>query len=193
MSIALAMVCLSLVLSACSGSKQSFKTTDITGSSIGGDSELLDHNGTLRHLADFRGRVLVVTFGFTNCPDVCPTTLLTLAQARKALGPDRQAVQVIMITADPNRDTAQVMSRYVTSFDPEFIGLIPTEAQLERVAKQFKVFIRRNTPDTNGFYTVDHTAASFVFDRQGRIRLFVPHHFTSEDWAADLRTLLLTG
>jgi len=108
----------------------------------------------------------------------------------KTLGKDADAVQVIMITVDPARDTQQVMAQYVTSFDPRFIGLVPTEEALHQVAGEFKVFINRNEPDASGFYTVDHTAASFVFDRSGRIRLFVPHEFSSDGWAADLRVLL---
>lgn len=184
---------LSLTLSACSRPPSAFKATDITGSKIGGDFALPDQNGNLRRSDEFRGKLLVVFFGFTNCPDVCPTTLSTLAQAMKALGPDSDAVQVIMITADPARDTQKVISQYVPSFDPRFIGLVPGEEALKQVASQFKVFINRNKPNESGYYTVDHTAASFVFDRGGRIRLFVPHDFSGNDWAADLRVLLREG
>lgn len=181
---------LSLLLVACSPSPPTFKATDITGSNIGGGFALPDHNGDLRRLWDFRGKVVIVFFGFTSCPDVCPTTLSTLAQAMKNLGSDADAVQVILITVDPARDTQRVMSQYVTSFDPRFIGLIPSEEALQQVAGDFKVFINRNKPDASGFYTVDHIASSFVFDRSGRIRLLAPYRFSSEDWAADLRVLL---
>lgn len=172
-----------------------FKATDITGSAIGGEFELTDHRGAVRRLADFRGKLVVVFFGFTNCPDVCPTTLHSLSQVTKALGPDAKSVQVMMITVDPPRDTQQIMSQYVTAFDPSFIGLIPSEEELKQVASQFKLFISKNKPNESGFYSVDHTAASFVFDRQGRIRLFIahPHDANIDDWVADLRTLLREG
>jgi len=186
-------VCLSLALSACSKTPPvQFKYTDITGSAIGGEFALMDHGGTVRRLADFRGKLVIVFFGFTNCPDVCPTTLYTLSQVTKALGPDANQVQVVMVTVDPPRDTQKVLSQYATAFDPSFIGLIPSEEELKQIANQFKLFISRNKPNESGFYAVDHTSASFVFDRQGRIRLFVahPHDSKIEDWVADLRTLL---
>ena len=192
-AITFALLMPALVISACSKPPPAFKATDITGSNIGGDFELPAHDGKVRRLTDFRGKLVVVFFGFTSCPDVCPTTLYTLAQALKALGPDGDAVQVIMITADPARDTQAVMSRYVPSFDPRFIGLVPNEDTLKQVAGQFKVYINRNKPDANGYYSVDHTASSYVFDRSGRIRLFVRHDFSSDDWAADLRMLLREG
>lgn len=188
---AVAIAALSLLLVACSPSRPSFKATDITGSDIAaGGFELPDHNGKLRRLDEFRGKIVVVFFGFTSCPDVCPTTLLVLAKAIRNLGPDAGAVQVIMITVDPARDTQQVMAKYVPSFDPRFIGLAPDEEALRRVAGQFKVFVNRNRPNDAGFYTVDHSASAFVFDSQGRIRLFVPHEFSSNEWAADLSALL---
>ena len=187
---AIAVALLVAALTGCPAPSSGFKATDITGSGIGGDFELPAHDGKVRRLADFRGKVVVVFFAFTNCPDVCPTTLSTLAQAVKALGPDGDNVQVIMISADPARDTPKVMSQYVPAFDPRFIGLIPSEEALKQVAAQFKVYINRNRPDANGNYSVDHTAASFVIDRGGRTRLYVPHTFTSQDWVADLKTLL---
>jgi protein SCO1/2 len=185
-----------LALSACSKAPVvQFKATDITGSAIGGEFVLTDHGGTVRRLADFRGKLVVVFFGFTNCPDVCPTTLHALSQVTKALGPDAKSLQVLFITVDPSRDTQQIMSQYVTAFDPSFMGLVPSEEELKQVASQFKLFISRGKPNESGFYTVDHTAASFVFDRQGRIRLFVahPHDANIDDWVADLRLLLREG
>ena len=183
----------SLALSACSKtSPAQFKARDITGSSIGGDFELSDHSGQIRNLASFQGKLLVIFFGFANCPDVCPTTLYALAQVIKALGPDANSVQIAMITVDPDRDTQQVMSAYVTAFNPSFLGLVPTEKSLNALSDQFKLVINRNKPNVSGFYTVDHTAAAFVFDRQGRIRLFVPHphDLNVADLADDLRILL---
>jgi len=179
-----------LALAACSPPSPAFKSTDITGSGIGGDFELTDHSGTRRTLEDFRGRLVVVFFGFTSCPDVCPTTLMTLAQAMKQLGPDADQVQVVMITVDPSRDTQKTLSQYVTSFDPRFIALVPGEEELKQVASRFKIYINRNKPNAGGFYTVDHTTSAFVFDRSGRIRLFVPHEFSGQMWAEDLRMLL---
>ncbi len=187
----LAMLCLPLALAACSDPPaRRFKSTDITNGPIRGDFELSDHQGNIRRLADFRGKLVVVFFGFTSCPDVCPTTLYKLSEAMKRLGKDAGAVQVLMITVDPPRDTREVVAKYVPSFDPRFIGLVPTGEQLEQVAGEFKAFVSRNQPNDAGYYTVDHTAASFVFDRRGRARLLVPHDFSGEDWAADLHALL---
>lgn len=188
--IAVAAAAVSLLLVAYSPATPAFKATDITGGRMGGGFTLSDHNGSVRRLTDFRGKLVVVFFGYTSCPDVCPTTLSTLAEAVKKLGPDADQVQVLMITVDPARDTRQVMAQYVTSFDSRFIGLIPSEDALRQLAGEFKVFINRNKPDANGFCTVDHSTGSFVFDGSGRIRLLVPHDFSSEDWAADLRALL---
>lgn len=192
-SFTLAALWLLLGLAACSKPPQSFKSTDITGSQIGGDFALPDHNGNLRRSVEFRGKLVVVFFGFTSCPDVCPTTLQTLAGAMKTLGPDSDLVQVIMITADPARDRQKVLAQYVTSFDSRFIGLVPTEEALKQVAGQFKAYVSRNKPGPGGFYSVDHTAAFYVFDRNGRIRLLVPPGVNSEDIAADLRLLMREG
>ncbi len=190
---ALAAVIFPLSLAACSPTLPQFKATDITGSRIGGTFELPDHNGRTQRLTDQRGKLVIVSFGFTSCPDVCPTTLTTLAQALKQLGPNADKVQVFMITVDPARDTPQVLSQYVRSFDPRFIALVPSDDALKQVSAQFKVYINRNKPDAGGFYTVDHTAASYVFDGQGQIRLLVPHEMSSENIATDLRLLLAQG
>lgn len=168
----------------------SFKAADITGSEFGGDFELPDHNGKVRRLADFRGKVIIVFFGFTHCPDVCPTTLSTLAEVMKRLGRDSDVLQVLMITVDPERDSRELMSRYVPAFHPSFIGLVPSEDQLKRVAERFKVVYIRNKPDAGGFYSVDHTAATFVFDRDNRVRLYVPHEMGIDDRIDDLRKLV---
>ena len=189
-----------LTLSACSPPPPLFKATDITGSAIasgfdlpdnrGGGFELPDHTGKPRQFNEFRGKLVIVTFGFTSCPDVCPTTLQTLAETVKQLGPDADAVQVLMITVDPARDTQEIMSQYTAAFDARFIGLVPSEEALKQVAEQFKVFYVRNEPRRRGYYTVDHTAASYVFDRRGRVRLYVPHEMSIGDRISDLRRLL---
>lgn len=180
-----------MLLTGCSAEQSlSFKATDITGSEFGGDFDLPDHTGKITRLADFRNKVVIVFFGFTNCPDVCPTTLSTLAEIMKRLGPDAAALQVLMIAVDPERDSRDIMSRYVPSFDPRFIGLVPSEEQLKRVAERFKVVYIRNKPNAAGFYSVDHTAATFVFDRENRVRLYVPHEMGIDDRIEDLRKLL---
>lgn len=180
-----------LFLFGCSPPAPRFKATDITGSSIGGGFALPDHNGKIRRLDEFGGKLVVVFFGFTHCPDVCPTTLSTLSGAMKKLGPDADKVQVIMITVDPARDTQKLMAQYVPSFNSRFLGLVPSEEALKQVTDKYKVVYVRNKPTvTDGFYTVDHTAASYVFDRQGRIRLYVQHEASTDDWAADLHVLL---
>lgn len=187
----LAAPCLSLALSACSEPPApKFKATDITASGLGGNLELKDHRGQPRSLQEFRGKLVVAAFGFTSCPDVCPTTLLKLAQVMKALGNDARNVQVLMVTVDPARDTRQVLAQYVTPFDARFVGLVPDEEQLEQVSKQFKVYVRRNQPNASGYYAVDHSTSSFVFDAGGRPRLYVSHDAAASDWVSDLRQLL---
>lgn len=187
---ALLLAALAAFVAGCRVEPLSFKAADITGSEFGGDFELPDHMGKTRRLADFRGKVVIVFFGFTNCPDVCPTTLSTLAEVAKRLGPEADALQVLMITVDPARDSRELMSRYVPAFDPSFIGLIPSESQLKQVTERFKVIYVRNKPDVAGFYSVDHTAAAFVFDRENRVRLYVPHEMSIDDRVEDLRKLL---
>jgi len=167
------------------------KSTDITGAEFGRSFELTDHNGTVRRLSDFKGRVVVVFFGFTHCPDVCPTTLATMAKTLKDLGPQAAGdVQVLLITADPARDTPDVLKNYVTSFDPGFIGLTGDAAAIERTTREFKVVSMKTTPTAEGAYSVDHSTQSFVYDRQGRLRLFVPHSRIEEALGPDLRVLL---
>lgn len=166
-----------------------FKSTDITGAQIGGALALTDHTGKPRTLADFKGKVVVVFFGFTQCPDVCPTTLSELAGAMKELGAKAKDVQVLFVTVDPERDTTELLAQYVPAFDPTFLGLRGSEAELQAVAKDFKVFYRKN-PSPSGGYTMDHTAGSFVFDKQGRIRLLVPYGAGPAVFAHDLSQLL---
>ncbi|HVF64185.1 MAG TPA: SCO family protein [Casimicrobiaceae bacterium] len=182
-----------IVLTACGAGGPSFKSADITGASFGREFSLTDHAGKPRNLADFRGKVVAIFFGFTHCPDVCPTALANLAQAKRRLGADGERVQGIFITIDPERDTPELLSRYVPAFDPTFVGLSGDAAATERVAKEFKIVHRKSPGKTPGTYTMDHSAGMFVFDAQGRLRLFVSHGQSADDLAHDLRELLRTS
>lgn len=183
------LVLAAVALAGCSGSGPSFKNTDITGADYGKDFTLTDHTGKTRTLADFRGKILVVFFGYTYCPDVCPTTLADLKIAKEQLGRDGARVQVVFVTVDPDRDTRKLLANYVSAFDPSFIGLYGDVAGTARVAKEFKVFYQKVPGKTPGSYTVDHTAGSYVFDSQGRLRLFV-RPGNVPNLVADLKTLL---
>jgi protein SCO1/2 len=168
----------------------SFKNTDVTGLAYGKEFKLTDHTGKIRTLADFKGKAVVLFFGFTHCPDVCPTTLAELATVMKQLGPDADKVQVLFITVDPERDTPELLSKYVPAFDPRFLGLAGDQAATEKVAKEFKVFYQKVPGKQPGSYSMDHTAASYVFDPQGRIRLFIRHGQGAEPITHDLKVLL---
>jgi len=169
--------------------KTPFHAADITGAPIGRSLELVDHNGVARTLADFRGKVVVVFFGYTRCPDVCPTTLADLRLAREQLGEDGKRVQVLFITVDPERDTRQLLASYVPAFDPSFLGLYGDAAATAKVAKEFKVFYQKAPGKTPDSYTVDHSSGSYVFDPQGRLRLLV-RQGSVPNLVADLKTLL---
>ncbi len=176
---------------ACRQAGPSFQSTDITGAGFGRDFSLSDPDGKTRTLADFRGKVLVVFFGFTQCPDVCPTTLLRMKEVMAALEPaEAEKVRVAFITVDPERDTAEVLSQYVTAFDPRFVGLRADPEKTAEVAKEFKVFYMKVPGSTPESYTVDHTAASYVFDTDGKIRLMVKHGASVDTIVHDLRQLL---
>lgn len=179
-----------LLLPACGADKPSFRSSDITGLEIGGDFKLIDHNGQPRSKADFRGKVLVVFFGFTHCPDVCPTTLVELAKALKQLGPDAQRVQVVMITVDPERDTPEVLKPYVTALDPSFLGLTGDPQAIAETAKAFKVFYQKSAGANAQAYSVDHSSGTYVFDPAGRVRLMVAYGQGAEVFAHDIAQLL---
>lgn len=182
-----------LALAAC-GEKSpppaTFTNTDVTGLAYGKGFELLDHTGKKRTLADFKGKAVVVFFGFMHCPDVCPTTMMEMSNVMKQLGPDADRVQVIFITLDPARDTADILSQYVTAFDPRFLGLLGTQEEIDQTAKEFKVFHEKVPGKEPGSYTIDHTAGSYVFDPEGRIRLFIRHGQGVESITHDLKILL---
>lgn len=177
----------SLALAACDSSAQ-FKSTDITGAPYGQSLELTDHTGQSRRLEDWRGKVVVLFFGFTHCPDVCPTTLADIAAAVRSLGSDSERVQVLMVSVDPERDTPESLAKYVTAFDPRFLGLRGDLDATKKVANEFKIYFAKRK--TGASYTVDHSAQSYVIDQQGRLRLLVRHDRIAQDLSADLRTLL---
>jgi len=175
-------------LSGCGSGAPKFKSTDITGVDYGKNLALADTTGRVRRLDDFRGKAVVVFFGFTHCPDVCPTTLADIAGALKTLGPDADRVQVLFITVDPERDTAADLQRYVSAFDPRFIALRGDAAATQQVAKDFKIYYeKRKQGDT---YTIDHSSQSYVIDPAGRLRLLVRPERLAADLPDDLRTLL---
>jgi protein SCO1/2 len=182
---------LASALLACSP-KQSFKNVDITGSkAFGTDFSLLDPDGKVRTLADFKGKAVVVFFGYTQCPDVCPTTLTEMQQVMTLLGPKADKVQVLFVTVDPERDSASILKQYVPAFDSRFLGLRPAdEAALEKVAKDFKIYYKKVPGMTPGSYTMDHTAGSYAFDPQGQLRLYIKHAQGAETLAQDLKELL---
>ena len=166
-----------------------FNAVDVTGSPLAGDFHLVDADGKPRSLGDFRGKVVVVTFGYTHCPDVCPTTLADFAAARKKLGAEASRVQVLFVTVDPQRDTAELLKQYVPAFDPSFIGLRGELPAIDKVTRDFHVYASRREGST-GTYTVDHSAQSFVFDPAGKLRLVIGYGMEPEKIAADLRLLL---
>jgi protein SCO1/2 len=174
-------------LAACDSGPR-FRSTDITGAPYGQRLELTDHTGKPRRLEDFRGKAVVLFFGFTRCPDVCPTTLADIAQAVKSLGPDAERVQVLMVSVDPERDTPQALGQYVTAFDPRFIALRGDLEATRKAANEFKIYFEKRKQ--GGTYTVDHSAQSYVIDPQGRLRLLVRHDRIGQDLAADLGTIL---
>jgi protein SCO1/2 len=180
----------SALLAACEAGGPQFKSTDITGVDYGKSLALTDHTGKARTLADFRGKAVVLFFGFTHCPDVCPTTLADMAQVKRKLGPLGERVQVLFVTVDPERDTQDKLAKYVPAFDPSFLGLRGDPEATRAVAKEFKVYFEKRPGATPGEYSVDHSAQSYVIDPQGRLRLFVRHERIGEDLAPDLRTLL---
>jgi protein SCO1/2 len=169
---------------------EAFRATDITGVDWGRDFSLTDHTGTPRTLADFRGRAVLLFFGYSHCPDACPTTMAKMAQAVDRLGDDGKRVQGLFVTLDPARDTAEALGEYVPAFHPSFIGLHGSEAEVARMAADFKLIFARQAPDAAGFYTVDHQAAIFAFDPQGRLRLCFRGDTGPDVIAHDLRLLL---
>jgi protein SCO1 len=186
----LAVAAIVLATAACSPDAPKFMASDVTGTSFGRDFKLFDHTGKPRTLADYRGKVVVMFFGYTQCPDFCPTTLSELAEAMKRLGPDADRVQVLFVTVDPERDTPALLSQYVPAFDPRFVGLYGDADATARTAKEFKVIYQKQPGQTPGTYTVDHSAGTFIFDPDGKLRVYVGYGQGPEVFAHDIKELL---
>ena len=183
-------LCAVAMLAACSPEKPAFKAVDITGAEYARQLALPDANGKPRTLAEFKGKVTLVFFGFTQCPDVCPTALAEIAEVKQKLGADGAKVQAVFVTVDPERDTPEVIGAYVRNFGSDFVALRGSLEQTHAAAKEFKIFFAKVPGKTEGAYTMDHTAGTFVFDPQGRIRLFIRQGGGAEAMASDIKLLL---
>ena len=192
-SVAAGAAALSLLLSACataSPPEATFVATDITGAAFARDFSLTDHNGQVRTLADFRGQVVAIFFGYTHCPDVCPTTLADFAAALQQLGDQAERVQVLFVTVDPERDTPQLLREFVPAFNPSFLGMYTDADALKKLAQEYKVVYEKSSVRGADDYLIDHSAGTFVYDMRGQLRLLVPYGSDAESIAQDLRTLL---
>jgi protein SCO1 len=178
------------IISGCSEPKPQFKAVDITGADYAQDFALQDQFGKTRTMADFKGKAVVVFFGFTQCPDACPTAMAELAEAKKLLGKDGDRLQGVFISIDPERDTAPVLKAYMDNFDPSFLALRGTLEQTALTAKKFRIYYQKVDGKTPGSYTMDHSAGSYVLDPQGRIRLFTRYGSGAAALADDIRLLL---
>ncbi len=181
---------MALTLSGCSEAPVAFKGIDITGADYAQGFSLTDHNGQARTLADFKGQAVVVFFGFTQCPDVCPTSMSELAQAKQLLGEQGSRLQGLFISIDPERDTPAIMKEYMASFDPSFLALYAKPDELPALAKSFKVYYKKVDGPTPTSYTMDHSAGSYVFDPQGRIRIYHRYGSGAQALASDVKALL---
>jgi len=170
--------------------KVAFKGVDITGADYAKELNLPDQNGQVRKIKDFSGKLVVVFFGYTQCPDVCPTTMQELAEVKRLLGPDGDKLQAVFVTVDPERDTTELLKAYVENFDPSFVALRPTPEQLPQIAKEFKIYFKRVEGKTPTSYTMDHSAGSYTFDAQGKVRLFNRYGMDAEALAHDFKLLL---
>lgn len=172
------------------GPSREFKSVDITGAAYARDFSLVDHTGRARKLNDFRGHVVAVFFGFTQCPDVCPTTLSEMTRVKQLLGSDGNKLQVIFITVDPQRDTPEVLRAYMRNFDPQHLALVPNEKQLTEVTKEFKIHYKKIEGKTPTAYAMEHSAVTYIFDPRGRVRLYARYGLDPEALASDVRKLL---
>ena len=174
----------------CSPDKPKFNAIDVTGANYAKSFALKDHTGQERKLTDFKGKVVVVFFGYTQCPDVCPTTMTELVEVKRLLGANGDKLQAVFITVDPARDTAELLNAYVTNFDPSFVALIPSPEQLVEVAKEFKIYYKKVDGKTPTSYTMEHSAGSYIFDGQGQVRLFSRYGSGAQALAQDIAVLL---
>lgn len=188
--VALASVAGVPLLMACSPEVTPFKSTDVTGATFAQDFRLKDQNGNVRTLADFKGKIVVTFFGFTQCPDVCPTSMTTMAEVKRLLGDQGERLQVLFITVDPERDTQGLLKEYMASFDPGFIALRPDPDELKDVAAAFKIYYKKVPGSTPTSYTMDHSAGKYIFDTQGRVRLFSAYGTDAATIASDIQILL---
>lgn len=183
-----------VVLTACSvgnnEQESSLFGTDITGADFATDFNLVDHTGQPRQLADYQGKIVALFFGFTHCPDICPTTMADLASAMKLMGAQSDKVQVLFVTVDPERDTEEVLAKFVPSFDSRFIGLTGTPEAIDQAAKTFKIFYAKQQEEGQSGYSFDHSAGVYVFDQQGKIRIYLKHGQKPVEIAHDLSRLL---
>jgi protein SCO1 len=180
-------------LTACSKDTLKFTAIDITGADYAKDFALTDHNGKPRTLADFRGKIVMMFFGYTQCPDVCPTSMTEMVAIKKLLGPDGDKLQSLFVTVDPERDKPEMLKAYMENFDPTFLALYTTPERTAATAKDYKVYYKKVPGPTPTSYTVDHTAGSYVYDTQGHLRLFTRYGTAPEKTAEDLRLLLQTA
>jgi protein SCO1/2 len=178
------------LFASCSQDRPAFNAIDVTGASYAKDFELADHNGKVRHLRDFAGKIVVVFFGYTQCPDVCPTAMVELAQVKKMLGKDGERLQALFVTVDPERDTAEMLKAYTENFDPSFLALIPTQVQLPQVARDFKIYYKKSAGPTATSYSMDHSAGSYIYDTQGNVRLFTRYGSGAAALSSDIALLL---
>jgi protein SCO1 len=183
----------SLLVQGCIQSKPQFSAIDISGADYAKDFQLPDQNGQMRSLKDFKGKIVVLFFGYTQCPDVCPTTLTEMMQAKQMLGADGDKLQVVFVTVDPERDTPQLLKAYMASFDPSFVALRGSPDELAVVAKDFKMYYKKAEGKTPTSYTMDHSAASYVYDTQGRLRLYTRYGTGAQALASDFKLLLQQG
>lgn len=186
----LALGSLAGALTACSENKPKFSAVDISGAEYARDFALTDHNGQPRTIKDFAGKVVVLFFGYTQCPDVCPTTLGELAEVKKLLGKDGARLQGLLVSIDPARDTPEVLKAYMENFDASFLALSTTPDKLPELAKEFKVYYRKSEGSTPTSYSMDHSAGAYVFDTQGKVRLYTRYGAGAAPLAADIRLLL---
>lgn len=179
------------ILSACSDSKPQFAAIDVTGADYAKDFQLTDHNGQPRNLQDFRGKIVVLFFGYTQCPDVCPTSMTELVEVKKLLGADGDKLQGLFVTVDPERDTPELLKAYMANFDPTFLALYAASPEkLAALAKDYKVYYKKVEGKTPTSYTMDHSAGSYIYDTEGRLRLYTRYGSGAPAMAADIKLLL---